>query len=66
MQVTCKAIELDDLKKELAAAIKESWAEHRAEGWPEPVPNPRRPEAEIEAEYSRTFVICVLDVEVVA
>ena len=64
-QVTCKATKLDGLKKQLVAAIEESWGEHRAKGWPEPVPQPRRPEMDIEEEYSQTFVMCVLDVKVV-
>jgi hypothetical protein len=63
-QVTCKAAKLDALKDKLVAEITSSWEEHRNRGWPEPVPSPRRPEAEVEAEYASTFVVCVLDVKV--
>ena len=46
------------------AEITRSWEEHRQKGWPEPLPSPHRPEAEVEADYASTFVVCVLGVKV--
>ncbi|BDA41931.1 hypothetical protein COCOBI_02-7290 [Coccomyxa sp. Obi] len=63
-KVTCKAAAMDQLKNQLVAEITKSWAEHRQEGWADPVPQPRRSEQEIESDYTNDFVVCVLDVKV--
>lgn len=63
-QVTCKSTKMDELKKELSEEIMKSWGEHRANGWPDPVPQPHRTEAEVEADYTDDFVVCVLDITV--
>lgn len=55
---------MDQLKKELTEEITKSWEEHRANKWPDPVPQPRRTEAEVEADYTDDFVICVMEVTV--
>lgn len=63
-KVTCKAAAMDQLKNQLVAQITKSWAEHRQEGWADPVPQPRRSEQEIESDYTNDFVVCVLDIKV--
>lgn len=63
-KVTCTAAKMDQLKNKLVADITNSWAEHRQNGWADPVPNPRRSEADIESDYSNSFVIAVIDVTV--
>lgn len=63
-KVTCKAAAVDQLKSKLVAEITKSWAEHRQQGWADPVPNARRPEADIESDYANDFVVCVLDIKV--
>lgn len=63
-KVTCKAAAMDQLKNQLVAEITKSWAEHRLEGWADPVPQPRRSEQEIESDYTNDFVVCVLDIKV--
>ena len=37
LQVTCKAAKLDVLKQNTAEEITKNWAEHRANGWAEPL-----------------------------
>jgi hypothetical protein len=63
-KVTCIAPKMDQLKKKLVAEITESWAEHRRNGWTDPIPNPRRSEKDIESDYANDFVIGVIDVTV--
>lgn len=55
---------LDALKQKTGEEITKSWAEHRANGWAEPVPNAKRSEAEIESEYGNNFFVCVMNVTV--
>ncbi len=64
MQVTCKAAKLDALKHKVAEEISKSWAEHRANGWADPVPAAKRSETEIESDYGDNFFVCVMDVPV--
>ncbi len=63
-KVTCTAAKMDQLKNKLAADISKSWAEHRQNGWADPVPNARCSEADMESDYSDHFVIAVIDVTV--
>ena len=64
MQVTCKAAKLDALKQRMAEEISSSWAEHRANGWADPVPAAKRSETEIESDYGDNFFVCVMNVPV--
>ena len=63
-KVTCKTAGMDQLKKKLVAEITQSWAEHRQNGWADPVPSACRSEQEIESDYTNDFVVCVLDIKV--